>query len=95
MPAPQRDRLPESAHPGTVFAAWPMPQWIGWRSAFEIEEAAALLIVEAGDHTLGNFPGAYEVTQIAARLVGVQAGQHREGIVVEHPAGRSLAPPSA
>ncbi len=60
------------------------------RCAVEIEEAAAALIVEAGDHARGNLPGAGEVAQIAGRLVGIQAGQHGEGVVVEH-AGRPLA----
>ena len=66
------------------------------RGAVEIEETAAGLIVEAGDHARGNLPGAGEVAQVAGRLVGIQAGQHGKGVVVQHPGWRLAArPPSA
>ena len=44
----------------------------------------------------GNLLGALEVAQIAARLVGIQAGQRGEGVVLQH-SGRplALAPSSA
>jgi len=81
----------ESGNPETVSVASPGFRGQPFvRGPARVKESAFYRIEEARDHNIRNGSPKAEVAQVRRRFVSVQAGDHREGIIVEH--ASSLAP---